>query len=389
MKEIRVGIVGLGLRGKLMTKLASDMVDGLRVTAVCDAVPEKFTEPVPVESFGVFGVSGGSNTSIKGLYPDLKFFTDAEEMYDSGLCDAVIIETPAYHHVHFCKEALKRDLHVFGEIPPVADLYEAKELYDAVMASKGMFFVGANPSRSGYARGMKDFQQAGLLGEIFYMEAEYIHDLRHLWKVSPWRQKAENTPIKYCTHSLGPLLSLIDSDLRQVYCTGSGSRIADHECNDLMAAQFQTDDKVIVRLMVSFVNANRHGMHSYRVFGSHGSFERFSERGKEPAKVFFNSDKLYGLHEVAKLSVDKEPWEYRLRPDILNSGHGGTDYDLLSVFRDALNTEEKISPISIKDGLRMTLPGIYADASARQGGKVMRIHYPWDADFDPAELDNI
>jgi hypothetical protein len=35
----------------------------------------------------------------------------------------------------------------------------------------------------------------------------------------------------------------------------------------------------------------------------------------------------------------------------------------------------------------MTIPGIYASASAVQGGKVMTIHYPWEADFDPSDLD--
>ncbi len=375
-KKIKVGIVGLGLRGRLMAHLVHDMVASLELAAVCDTSLEKW------ETF----ITAEDPVPISKKYPEVKFFTDACEMFDSGLIDAAIIETPAYHHVKFCEEALKRDLHVFGEIPPVADLHEAKRLWDAVQNSKGMFMVGANPNRTGFVRGLQDFANAGLLGEIFFMEAEYIHDLRHLWKVSPWRQMPENTPIKYCTHSLGPLLSILNEDLRTVYCTGTGSRIADHQCNDLMSAQFQTENKVIVRLMVSFVNANRHGMHSYRVFGSNGCFERFSERGKQPPKVFFNSSKLYGMKEMAELAVDREPVEYRLRPDILASGHEGTDYDLLKIFGEALLTDKK-SPITIKDGLRMTLPGIFADASAKMGGKVLTIHYPWDEDFNPAELD--
>ena len=35
-------------------------------------------------------------------------------------------------------------------------------------------------------------------------------------------------------------------------------------------------------------------------------------------------------------------------------------------------------PISLKEGLRMTLPGIYAEMSAKQGGKLLEIRYPWD-----------
>ena len=139
--------------------------------------------------------------------------------------------------------------------------------------------------------------------------------------------------------------------------------------------------------MISFVNANRFGMHSYRVFGSSGCFERLAERGTQPAQVFFNSEKLYGLHEPAQLAVDKYPYEYRLRQDILESGHEGTDFDLLKIFVETLQRQEKQSPISVREGLRMTIPGIYADASAKRGGELLPIHYPWDADFDPSELD--
>ena len=35
------------------------------------------------------------------------------------------------------------------------------------------------------------------------------------------------------------------------------------------------------------------------------------------------------------------------------------------------------SPISLREGLRMSLPGIYAVESARRGGELTEIRYPW------------
>jgi hypothetical protein len=55
------------------------------------------------------------------------------------------------------------------------------------------------------------------------------------------------------------------------------------------------------------------------------------------------------------------------------------DYALLDHFFDALQNGKE-SPISLKEGLRMTLPGIYAEMSSKQGGKVLEIRYPWDND---------
>ena len=59
------------------------------------------------------------------------------------------------------------------------------------------------------------------------------------------------------------------------------------------------------------------------------------------------------------------------------SGHGGADYVLLEDYINALLTGGK-PPISLREGLRMTLPGIYAEMSAKQGGKLLEIKYPWD-----------
>ena len=61
-------------------------------------------------------------------------------------------------------------------------------------------------------------------------------------------------------------------------------------------------------------------------------------------------------------------------------GHGGMDYALLDHFFDALRSG-KDAPISLKEGLAMTLPGIYAEESAKRGGAVMRMKYPWDEDW--------
>ena len=64
-------------------------------------------------------------------------------------------------------------------------------------------------------------------------------------------------------------------------------------------------------------------------------------------------------------------------------GHGGMDYALLDHFFDAV-LRGKDAPISLKEGLAMTLPGIYAEESAKRGGAVMRMKYPWDADWSAA-----
>ena len=51
--------------------------------------------------------------------------------------------------------------------------------------------------------------------------------------------------------------------------------------------------------------------------------------------------------------------------------------------------ERKEAPISLKEGLEMTLPGIYAEESAKRGGAVIRIRYPWDAGYAFVSADDL
>ena len=71
------------------------------------------------------------------------------------------------------------------------------------------------------------------------------------------------------------------------------------------------------------------------------------------------------------------PPEYENNPKA--AGHDGIDYALLDHFFKALEKGE--SAISLKEGLEMTLPGIYAEVSAKRGGAVIPVRYPWDDDW--------
>lgn len=58
------------------------------------------------------------------------------------------------------------------------------------------------------------------------------------------------------------------------------------------------------------------------------------------------------------------------------NAHGGADYALLEAVYDAI-ANGKPSPYSLKRGLAITLPGIFAAESARNGGELVKIRYPW------------
>lgn len=380
MEKIRFGVVGLGHRGRHMARLAQDAFDCAEFTAACDIDPLLWSETQWMQE-----------KPLKELYPEVKFHTDYDEMLEKNKLDLVLVETGADVHADFCIRALKKNIHVFSDIPSVANLDEAKRLWEAEQASEAKLMTGANPNEWGFINTLVDLYEKGLLGEPYYMEAEYIHSSRvkpsenPLLIHSPWRKTLP--PIRYCTHSLGPLLRIMKEDLRYAICVGTGVHVdSESQKDDMQAALFQTESGVTIRLLRNGVCRAFIGHHSYRVFGTKGYFERIDSRGNTPQVVRFRSDELYGADILTELPVGMMPNEYLSNPKA--QGHGGADYALLDHMFKAMLNGDKEFPITLRHGLCMTLPGIYAAESAKQGGKKLTIHYPWEPEF-AADIRNI
>ena len=371
MKKIRVGVVGLGHRGRAMITVASE-IDSVEIAAACDIRPNNWFEQQWL-----------SPAPLADMFPNAKFYEDYDEMLEKAALDVVIIETGADIHAEFCAKALKKDINVLSDIPVVANLHEAEELWKASLESKAIFSTGANPNYRKFSYLLREFHEKGLLGKPYCMEAEYIHwslpgsEMSiHLNENGDWRRLL--IPIRYCTHSLGPLLAILEEELRLVSCFGTGKQAPDSTKDDMMCAQFQTDSGVIIRLMRNGRCRAKIGQHNYRVFGTEGYIE-MQNRFDKPV-IRYNSMKELDTN-LKEISGENMPPAYANNPKATGpNGHGGMDYAMLDIFFDAV-LNGKPAPIPLRAGLAMTLPGIYAEESAKRGGKVLRMKYPWDEDW--------
>src|SRR5437667_31499 len=77
---------------------------------------------------------------------------------------------------------------------------------------------------------IRNLSAAGLFGQPYYAEGEYLHDCRALNEDTPWRRRWQ-TGIEGCTygtHSLGPILQWMPGDrVAKVCVAGSGSHHQD------------------------------------------------------------------------------------------------------------------------------------------------------------------
>lgn len=354
-KTIRLAVVGYGRGGGVFNE-AVDGFDGIIPAAVCDTTPDK-------------------RDRARQIHPDIQTFEKYDDMLKNTEIDAVIIGTPAHLHAEFAIKALAKNIHVLSEIPAVWSLAEANRLWKAHLKSKALYMTGANANFKACIDAAVDLQKRGLFGKTIYAEASYIHDTRRYFKITPWRATLE--PIHYCTHSLGPVLRLMAEDLEWVSCFDTGSHINKvKDQHDVMSALFRTKSNVVVRLLISFINNYVGARHAYKFFTTEGCFETVSGYAKEQKAVLFYSQKLDKFNKTwMQLPVDLYmPPAYMGNPKA--AGHNGIDYAMLDAFFKAIRSGGP-SPISLKEGLRMTLPGIYAAESARRGGELVKIAYPW------------
>jgi len=372
-KNIRLALVGHGISGKGgrgagLFKLAVESLDGVVPAAICDNDPEALAE-------------------ARQAFPNAPVFDNFDAMLDKAEMDALIIATPVNYHAEPAVKALARNIHVLSEIECVYTVEEAQVLWDAHLKSRAIYMTGENSNFKGFIDAAVDLKRRGLFGDPIYVEAEYIHDCRYLWEKTPWRKPSNrpgNMPIQYCTHSLGPVLRLIDEDLEWVSCFDTGSHINKEEGqHDANAALFRTKSNVVVRVLTSFINNAVGGQQSYRFFTTKGTFERtqpqMTTMGVTPLasqRTLFYSTDLPLCKNQIELPVAMAPVANLNNPKA--TGHGGVDYAMLDAFIKAIR-EGLPSPISLKDGLRMTLPGTFAAESARRGGELIKIRYPWSS----------
>lgn len=157
MKEVRFGIVGMGVQGSLYANI-------LTGTSIPYMPPIK--QPADCVLTAVSSRSEKTKDFVAQL-PNVAYFSDWKEMIDSGLCDAIVITVPHYLHHEVAIYALNAGLHVLCEKPAGVRASDVKQMIEArdkagKLALATLFNQRTNP----LFRRLKEIIDSGELGEI-------------------------------------------------------------------------------------------------------------------------------------------------------------------------------------------------------------------------------
>lgn len=343
--KYRVGLVGAQRGASLVTQF--DVQPETEIVALCDLNEARLAQTA--EAFKV---------------PDRGLFTDYERFLEYPL-DIVVVGTPIQLHAEQSIKAMESGKHVLSEVTAAWTIEQCEQLVNAVKRTRQIYMMAENNCYMHYMREWKRWMDQKRVGDIFYAESEYIHDIRKLlWDEQSgdafWR--LERPPIYYCTHSLGPLLMLMDDRIVKAAGAHSGYGIvADRgpACLNMEVALFKTQKGAVIKVLRSQVALREPPIHYYSLYGTKGMLEndRTGGWGDEMGKLYIEGE--MDAYQV----IDCPRADPQATADQLRGGHGSSEYYLVRDFIEAVKNNAR-PPIDVIRATDFTVPGICAHEAA-------------------------
>lgn len=149
MKNIRLGILGIGNQGTKYSKLilAGECPD-FTLTAICDHNPKRI------------------EWAKENLSPDIAYYDTAEQMLCSGIIDACIITVPHYDHPKYAVECMEQGIHVLVDKPAGVYTKQVRWMNEEAKKHNVVFGMMFNQRTNCIYRKMRELIQSGKYGQI-------------------------------------------------------------------------------------------------------------------------------------------------------------------------------------------------------------------------------
>ena len=203
MKTVRLGILGMGNMGSgHLENILNSKCPEVEVTAVCDLNPARL-------EFALGRLAEHRKCKPDIDYADIATFADGDEMFASGLIDAVIIAIPHYGHPVYAIKAMQAGLHVMCEKPAGVYTLQVREMIaEADKHPELKFGMMFNQRTNHIYRKVKEIMDSGELGALrrtswiitnWYRPQAYYDS--GAWRAT-WSGEGGGVLLNQCPHNL-------------------------------------------------------------------------------------------------------------------------------------------------------------------------------------------
>lgn len=384
MKQLNVGVIGLGSRGSGLLKNVILSFEDVRVVALCDLLD--------------FRVEEAKAAVLEKHGNEAKGFLNFKEMVASVPMDAVVISSAWEAHIPIARETLKAGIPTAME---VGGAYSVEDVFELVRLQEetGTPFMFLENCCYGKDELLATAMlRHGLFGDVVHASGMYGHDLRneiaygkenHHYRLRNYlARNCENYP----THELLPIAKALNINRgnRFVSLVSVASRAAGMEQyikdnadkvdpalqgrrfmqGDIVDTIITCADGTTVRLCLdttlprsydrAFTLRGTKGMYSQTVNGV------FLDGDSESFEPVVNVRKVLDNAKEYEEKYLPDIWK-AITPEMLEQGHGGMDVLEFEAFFDAVRNGKEM-PIDIYDAACNMVVSCLTEQSIAQGG---------------------
>ena len=391
-RKIRLGMIGVGLRGTWHLKNALER-DDVDVKAICDIDPSrnKIAQAMITKA--------GQKRARVFDRSDLAY----RDLLNRRDIDAVIISTPWLWHVPMAVDAMKAGKYTGLEVSGASSVEECWELVRTHERTGTHLMFLENVCYRRDVMAILRMVRKGMFGELIHCQGGYQHDLRNI-KFQPgvefgekgisesrWRTQhsIKRNGELYPTHGLGPIMNYLDINrgnrMASLTSTATKSRglhnyIVDNGGPDHPNSklEFRLGDVVttVIRctngesiVLNHDTNLPRPYSLGFRVQGTKGLWMKDGNQiyieGLSPKSHRWEPSKPY----IKK--YDHPLWK-RFEGRAAGAGHGGMDFFVLNDFVESAK-RNVAPPIDVYDGAAMKVVTPLSERSISKGGEPQEI----------------
>lgn len=353
---INAGVVGLG---QGMSHLgAFNALDQSRVLAVAD-----LREDIRMQVAAKHGIE--------------RHYATLDELLEDKDIQLVVIATPDHLHGQHAIQALEAGKHVLSEIPMATTIEECQQIIDITERTGLKYQMGNQVRHAHCLQDIHRFISRGGMGEIFYGEGEYLHNLDELinrkgsghWRVA--KTMPQTTLLGGGPHALDTLRWLMGVTFANVSAFHSDQQTQWGTTRSTVAI-FKATNGATAKVTTSYGMIRPYCLY-YSVYGTEGSFERTRTQGapNDQTTNYLYHSKFSGTDRMIPVTLPNFS-NPTLLHKIGNVGHGTMEYEQARDFLDAIlnDTEPLLGP---REAAASIVPLICALAVADQGGGMMEI----------------
>lgn len=381
-EKVKIGLIGLGMRGRLLLRDVILGMEQFEVVAVCDKYEDRVEEIANM-------------VKEKCAYMPMKF-EDAQALIGCNDVDAVLITCAWEDHIPLAILAMEAGKAVGLEVGGAYSIEQCWELVRTHERTKTPFMFLENCCYGRRELMALEMTEQGVLGNIVHCKGAYNHDLRdevaegaenrHYRLRNYLNRNCENYP----THELGPIAKILNVNrgnrmvtLNSIASKAEGLREFTKGNQAFAEQEFAQGDVVttVIRCaggetitLVLNTTLPRYYSRDFTVCGTKGMYEEVTDSVfiNEVHREFdFKWKEQWGNAKEYEEQYEHPIWKRYLKEGVKGS-HDGMDWLVLRAFAEYVQKKTEC-PIDVYDAAAWMSISVLSEQSIQLGGQTVCI----------------